>query len=168
MAALKPKPKARAARHTVEMIVPQPRPHLVSDAVNAAAILPPEQPIDLSHALPSKAMGALPSSAEQLQALKGQLQTQTPQVAAAKQKSDVLAHEAAALRVQLIDTAARIEQLERDKIDQDARIADLQTQVDRLNAGFVHDRVAVTRLIAVLERLQHDMPRPWRCVPMTP
>ena len=103
-------------------------------------------------------MGALPSSAEQFRALKGQLPVQTPQVAAAKQKSDTLAHEAAALRARLIDTAARIEQLERDEIDQDARIAVLQGEVERLNAGFLHDRVAVTHLIAVLERLQHDMP----------
>ena len=28
----------------------------------------------------------------------------------------------------------------------------------RLSAGFANDRVAVTRLLAVLERLQHDMP----------
>ena len=114
--------------------------------------------MDLSHAVPGKALAKLPSSAEQLKALDSQLQQQTPQVAAAKQKSEALSAEAASLRQKLIATAARIEQLERDRMQQQARIAGLQAENDRLSAGFQNDRVAVTRLLAVLERLQHDMP----------
>ena len=37
-------------------------------------------------------------------------------------------------------------------------IARLTAEDARLSAGFANDRVAVTRLIGVLERLQHDMP----------
>ncbi len=133
------------------MIKPRPRPALKSDA-------PPEQPIDLSHAMPGRSLAKLPSSAAQLQALTGQLREQAPAVAAAKQKSDALSAEAASLRQKLIDTAARIDQLERDRITQQARIAELQAEDSRLSIGFQDDRVAVTRLLAVLERLQHDLP----------
>jgi septal ring factor EnvC (AmiA/AmiB activator) len=69
-----------------------------------------------------------------------------------------LASEAAALRKKLVATAARIESLERQQVDNDARIIKLTTEDARLSAGFANDRVAVTRLIGVLERLQHDMP----------
>ena len=37
-------------------------------------------------------------------------------------------------------------------------IDQLQTQDDALTAGFERDRISVTRLLAILERLQHDMP----------
>ena len=142
------------------MIKPRPRPARTTDARPAARVAdtPPEQPIDLSHAVPGKALAKLPSSAEQLKALTGQIQQQAPQVAAAKQKSDTLSAEAAALRKKLIDTAARIDRLERDRIAQEARVVELQAEAARLSAGFQNDRVAVTRLLAVLERLQHDMP----------
>lgn len=142
------------------MIKPRPRPARTTDARPAARVAdtPPEQPIDLSHAVPGKALAKLPSSAEQLKALTGQIQQQAPQVAAAKQKSDTLSAEAAALRKKLIDTAARIDRLERDRITQEARVVELQAEAARLSAGFQNDRVAVTRLLAVLERLQHDMP----------
>jgi septal ring factor EnvC (AmiA/AmiB activator) len=114
--------------------------------------------MDLSHALPGKALAKLPSSAQQFQTLSSELKQGTPQLAGAKQKSDALAAEAADLRKKLIDTAARIETLERQKIDAAARIETLQAENTRLSAGFANDRVAVTRLIGVLERLQHDMP----------
>jgi septal ring factor EnvC (AmiA/AmiB activator) len=133
------------------MIRPRPRPARTADA-------PPEQPIDLSHAVPGRALAKLPSSAEQLKALTGQIRQQQPQVAAAKQKSDTLSAEAATLRKKLIDTAARIDQLERDRIAAQARVTELQAEAGRLSTGFQNDRVAVTRLLAVLERLQHDMP----------
>jgi len=108
--------------------------------------------------MPGRALGKLPSSAEQLKALTGQIRQQTPQVAAAKQKSDTLSAEAAALRKKLIETATRIADLEQSRITQQARVAELQAEAARLSAGFQNDRVAVTRLLAVLERLQHDMP----------
>jgi len=141
----------KTASKKVDILRPTPRP-----VIRAAE--GPEPVMDLSHALPGKALAKLPSSAEQLQNLSTELKQGTPQLAGAKQKSDTLAAEAAALRKKLIDTAARIETLERQKIDAAAQIETLQAENTRLSAGFANDRVAVTRLIGVLERLQHDMP----------
>ena len=132
-------------------IVPTPRPVL-------AVAQAPEPVIDLSHALPGKALASLPSSAQQLKSLSSELQQARPQLTSAKQKSDSLAAETAALRQKLIATAARIEILERSKVEADAQIVRLAAQDASLSAGFVNDRVAVTRLVGVLERLQHDMP----------
>ena len=67
--------------------------------------------------------------------------------------------EAPGLRQKLIDTAARIESLEREKID--ARCADRpagRRRMTQLTAGFARDRISVTGCLAILERLQHDMP----------
>ncbi|HVW72415.1 MAG TPA: peptidoglycan DD-metalloendopeptidase family protein [Rhizomicrobium sp.] len=114
--------------------------------------------MDLSHALSGKALAKLPSSAQQLKSLSSELQAKTPELASAKEKSDQLAAEAAALRQKLIATAARIEMLEKQQVDTDARIVQLTAEDNRLSAGFANDRVAVTRLLGVLERLQHDMP----------
>jgi septal ring factor EnvC (AmiA/AmiB activator) len=137
------------------MAAPHPRPHSSDKGARAAA---PEAAMDLSHALPGASLATLPSSAEQLKALNGQLKQQRPQVAAAKEKSDTLSAQAAALKKKLIDTAARIDRLERTRVEQQARAAALGAENTRLSAGFRNDRVAVTRLLAVLERLQHDMP----------
>jgi len=117
-----------------------------------------EPPMDLSHALPGRALAKLPPSAQQLNSLSSELKHETPQLASAKEKSVQLAAEAAALRRKLIDTAARIEVLERQQVDAEARISRLSEEDKRLSAGFVNDRVAVTKLLGVLERLQHDMP----------
>jgi septal ring factor EnvC (AmiA/AmiB activator) len=141
----------RSAVKTVRIIAPTARPARRADA-------PPEQPLDLSRALPGTALSQLPSSAQQLQALDEKLKQQQPQVAAAKQKRDALSAEAQSLRRKLIATAAQIAQLERARDEQAQRIAELAAEDARLSAGFAKDRVAVTRLIAVLQRLQHDMP----------
>jgi len=114
--------------------------------------------MDMSQALPGKALAKLPSSAQQLKSLSSELKQGTPQLVSAKQKSEQLAAEAARLREKLIATAARIEVLERQQADADARIVQLSAEDGRLSAGFANDRVAVTRLLGVLERLQHDMP----------
>jgi septal ring factor EnvC (AmiA/AmiB activator) len=135
----------------VQMIRPTPRP-----APRVAA--PPEQPLDLSQAVPAQNLARMPSSAEQLKALTTKLQEQTPQVAEAKRKSDALSAEAASLRKKLIATAAEISRLEREREEQTDRIAELAAEDARLSEGFAKDRVAVTRLLAVLQRLQHDMP----------
>jgi len=135
----------------VNVIVPTPRPVL---AVSPAQ----EQAIDLSHALPGKALAKLPSSAQQLQSLSSELKQGQPQLVSAKQKSETLASQAADLRRKLIVTAARIESLEQRKVDADAQIVRLTAQDASLSAGFANDRVAVTKLLGVLERLQHDMP----------
>ena len=132
-------------------IRPMPRP---------APVVPqaPEPAIDLSHALPGKALADLPSSSQQLKSLSSELNQGKPQLASAKEKSETLAAEALALRKKLIATAARIESLEQQKIEADARIVRLTDENTRLNAGFANDRVAITKLLGVLERLQHDMP----------
>jgi septal ring factor EnvC (AmiA/AmiB activator) len=114
--------------------------------------------MDLSHALPGKALAKLPSSAQQLKSLSSELKEKTPELATAKEKSDQLATEAAQLRQKLVATAARIEGLERQAADADARITQLTAEDSRLSAGFANDRLAVTKLLGVLERLQHDMP----------
>jgi septal ring factor EnvC (AmiA/AmiB activator) len=132
-------------------IAPSPRP------VGPAAQTP-EPPIDLTHALPGQALAKLPSSAQQLKSLSSELKQETPQLASAKQKSEQLAAEAATLQKKLVDTAARIEDLERQQAGANARIAELTAEDSRLSAGFADDRVAVTKLLGVLERLQHDMP----------
>jgi len=150
-AAVKERARERPQTKVNAPIAPTPRP-----ALKAAET--PEPPIDLSHALPGKALAKLPSSAQQLKSLSSELKQETPQLASAKEKSDALAAEAAALRQKLIATAARIEVLERQQIETDARIAELTAEDSRLSTGFANDRVAVTKLLGVLERLQHDMP----------
>jgi septal ring factor EnvC (AmiA/AmiB activator) len=135
-------------------VTPQPRPPLKSDAPPAT----PEPPIDLSHALPENSVAGLPSSQQQLGLLKDELAKGRPLMANAKEKSETLAAEAASLRRKLIDTASRIQGLEREQSDLDDDITRLQAQDDALADGFARDRVSVTRLLAVLERLQHDMP----------
>jgi septal ring factor EnvC (AmiA/AmiB activator) len=150
LAKSQPKPKH------VNVAVPTPRPSVQTDT---PALKPASDPaMDLSQALPGKAMAKLPSSAQQLKSLSSELKQGQPQLASAKEKSDTLAAEAAALRQKLIATAARIESLERQKVDTDARIEQLSAEDQRLSAGFANDRVAVTKLLGVLERLQHDMP----------
>jgi len=135
----------------VDMIKPIPRPApVVAQA--------PEPVMDLSHALPGKSLAKLPSSSQQLQSLSSELKQGQPQLASAREKSESLASEAAALRKKLIATAARIESLERQQLDNNVRITKLTAEDARLSAGFANDRVAVTKLIGVLERLQHDMP----------
>lgn len=151
LAAKPAKPVKPPAGRKVDVLRPIPRP-------NIRPAETPDPPIDLSQALPAKALAKLPSSADQLQALSGELKKGQPQLQSAKVKSDALAKEAAALRQKLIDTAARIESLERQQIDAEARLETLAAEDARLSAGFANDRVAVTRLLAVLERLQHDMP----------
>ncbi len=118
----------------------------------------PEPMIDLSQALPGKALSTLPSSAQQLQSLSSELKQGQPQLASARAKSEMLAAEALELRRRLIATAQRIEELERLRIAADLQIEKLEAQNQRLSAGFANDRVAVTKLLAVLQRLQHDMP----------
>jgi septal ring factor EnvC (AmiA/AmiB activator) len=143
--------KASAHRKVHPPAKPTARPR-------AAKTQAPEPAIDLTHAMPGKALASLPSSADQLKALSDELTQDRPKLSAARQKSDALAAEAAALRQKLIATAARIETLERSQIADAAEIDRLSKENARLSAGFANDRVAVTKLLAILERLQHDMP----------
>ena len=135
-------------------VTPRPRPAQAGDRPAA----PPEPAMDLSKAVPAKNLSRMPSSAQQLGSLKAELAKDQPAVASAKQQSDSLADEAKALRQKLIDTAARIEALENDKIKLDADIAALEAEDQKLTQSFARDRISVTKLLAILERLQHDMP----------
>lgn len=147
--------KAAAHKRVKAPVRPTARPAVRS---NRTADSAPDPAMDLSHALPGKALASLPSSADQLKDLSGELQEGKPRLEAAQQRSDALAAEARALRQKLIDTAARIESLERSQIADAAEIDRLSKEDAKLSEGFVNDRVAVTRLLAILERLQHDMP----------
>jgi septal ring factor EnvC (AmiA/AmiB activator) len=132
---------------------PRPRPALKNDARPA-----PDISLDLSKAVPSKNLGQLPSSAAQLGTLKEEIAREKPSVDTARQKSDQLSAEAKSLRQKLIATAARIESLEQETITLDDEVARLEKQDAELTAGFRRDRISVTKLFAILERLQHDMP----------
>lgn len=136
----------------IPSIRPTPRP---APARTEPAPMPQ---MDLSHALPGKDLAKLPSSVQQLETLSSELKQGQPQLASAREKSDTLASEAKALRRKLIETAARIESLERARISADNQIEKLEAENKRLSIGFANDRVAVTRLLGVLQRLQHDMP----------
>jgi septal ring factor EnvC (AmiA/AmiB activator) len=158
-AALLP-PSAKAApaeepriRVTVEA-VPRPRPPQEQEEQKPAR----DAPLDLSKALPGKAMEKLPSSAAQLGTLNAEIARDKPALANAKQKSEQLSQEATGLRQKLISTAARIENLEQETITLGGEIERLENQDRELTAGFERDRISVTKLLAILERLQHDMP----------
>jgi septal ring factor EnvC (AmiA/AmiB activator) len=57
-----------------------------------------------------------------------------------------------------VETAARVQYLEEQKIGLDSDIARLAGEYRSLSDGFAKDRVSVTRLLATLERLQLDVP----------
>jgi murein hydrolase activator len=154
LAALLFAPQLLAASRVYVPVTPRPRPAQKSDAAPEV----PEPPMDLSHALPSQSLKGLPSSQQQLGVLKAELAKTRPVVADAKAKAAALAAQAAALRKKLIDTAARIQALEREQALLALQITQLQQQDNALAAGFAQDRISVTRLLAILERLQHDTP----------
>ncbi|HEY0283182.1 MAG TPA: peptidoglycan DD-metalloendopeptidase family protein [Rhizomicrobium sp.] len=133
--------------------VPRPRPA-------AARPAPPLQDgvTDLSHAIPAKGLSKLPPTADQFQTLKQEIAKNQPEVATARKSSETLTRQAERLQRKLVTMAARVEELEREKAQLGADIARLSAENARLSAGFARDRVAVSRLLAVLERLQHDMP----------
>ncbi|MGC9953793.1 MAG: peptidoglycan DD-metalloendopeptidase family protein [Rhizomicrobium sp.] len=133
--------------------VPRPKQGIARSA-------PPVQDgvTDLSHAIPAKALSKLPSTEAQFRTLKKEIAKDQPEVATAKSASDALARQAEALQQKLVTTAARVEALEREKVWLDADIVRLSAENARLSASFARDRVSVSRLLAILERLQHDMP----------
>jgi murein hydrolase activator len=130
---------------------PAHRPHKITPAA-----LPPAK--ELSGAIPASEATGLPSTTEQYRALKSELAKTKPAVEDAKQKSEALNEEASALRHRLIATAARVQALEEEKGELDTEIAGLASQEISLSQNFSRDRVQVVNLLAVLERLQSDMP----------
>lgn len=140
--------------------VPVPSPKPAAAPVQQAAPSRPQSDgvTDLSNAIPMNRLSNLPSTSEQFKSLKSEIAKEAPAAAAAKSASDALARQAQVLQAKLVATAARVEALEREKVGLDADIARLTDENDKLTASFAHDRVAVSRLLAILERLQHDMP----------
>ena len=119
----------------------------------------PDIPLDLSKALPGKAMGKLPSSAQQLNKLQTRhRRTTSRRSTPPSRKASNCRRKPTSLRQKLIDTAARVESLEQETVTLDGEIAQLEQQNDALTKGFERDRISVTKLLAILERLQHDMP----------
>jgi len=140
--------------------IPVPRPHKVERTNPVANPAPPPQDeiTDLSGAVPVENISKLPSTAAQVQALKDKIARQQPAVGSAKKKRDILAHETFALQKRLVVAAAALSALEQEKIRLDRDMAWLTAENAKLTEIFARDRVPVSHLIAVLERLQHDMP----------
>jgi len=138
--------------------VPKPRPHLHKQEQTIPAAPSPEPIQDLSHAIPAKDALKLPSSKQQFDALKTQIVHDRPAMLDARQKSDALKAQAIALQKKLITTAAHVVDLETEKGELDRDIARLEADDRRLSANFARDRVSVIKLLAILERMQHDMP----------
>jgi septal ring factor EnvC (AmiA/AmiB activator) len=121
--------------------------------------LPSVEPLsDLSLALSAPVAAGLPSTAEQFRQLKGAIIKSKPAVDTAKAQSERLQAQATALRQKLIETASRVQALEKQKIVLEEEIQSLSAQYVSMSARFMHDRAAVARLLAVIERLQHDTP----------
>jgi septal ring factor EnvC (AmiA/AmiB activator) len=131
------------------------------DTSQAAKTPPPPpalEPLDMSHAVPADQIGAMPSTKDRYKQLQNEIQKTKPVVQSAHKTSEELRAEAESLRRKLIDTAARVQDLEAEKGTLDAAIAELVIEERQMQAAFERDRAKVGRLLAVLERLQHDMP----------
>jgi septal ring factor EnvC (AmiA/AmiB activator) len=113
---------------------------------------------DLTGAVPLGSIDKLPSTAQQLQQLKGQIAHTKPAVDTAHSKSVALSGEAEALRRKLMATVTRVQALEREGNRLDDEIVRLARDEAQQSASFARDRVQVSHLLAVLERLQYDMP----------
>jgi septal ring factor EnvC (AmiA/AmiB activator) len=109
-------------------------------------------------AVPASQAGKLPKTEERYRALQQQMQRAKPGVETARQKSESLAAQAARLQHQLVATAAQVQSLEQQKSKLDGDIVALAAREKTMSQKFDHDRVRVSHLIAVLERLQSDLP----------
>ena len=113
---------------------------------------------DLTGAVPLRDARKLPSTADQYQTLRQEIDKSKPAAETAKRKSDLLNGEADDLRKRLADTTAHVQALEDEKGRIDAELARLGPEEQTMAATFVRDRAEVANLLAVLERLQSDMP----------
>jgi len=147
--------------------VKRPEKHLVKHgaapqlrmqpAKEDSASQPPDA-TDTSNAISLRQAGKLPSTREQFDTLKGQIVRARPAMLDARQKSDALKAEAQSLERKLIATAAHVVALEGEQQRLDGEIARLEADDNRFTAEFLRHRQAVARLLAILERMQHDMP----------
>lgn len=113
---------------------------------------------DLSEAVPARDAARLPTAAAQYRMLKSEIDKNRPALEDAKRRSELLKAEADDLRKRLIGTTRRVQALEDEKGQIDAELARLEPEERAMSATFVQDRAQVARLLAVLERLQSDMP----------
>jgi murein hydrolase activator len=150
-----PKPHRSATKHAKK---PAAKAKQTVSAPPAPEPPPLNDNTDTSHAIPAGQALKLPSTKDQFETLKTQIKHDRPAMLDARQKSDALKAQAEALQKKLIDTAARVVALEDEKQHLDADIARLADEDQRLSASFARDRVSVARLLAILERMQHDMP----------
>jgi len=120
---------------------------------------PPLEPAaDLSHAVPATDVGRMPSTADQYRALETAIGKQRPSVEKARADSAALRSAADALRRKLVDSASRVQALEKEQESLGSEIASLSAEDARLSAAFARDRVSVARLVALIERLESDTP----------
>lgn len=129
--------------------------HAAAPALPRAGIPTDEE---MKNAVPLDQLNRLPSTSAQYKLLQKQIAKNRPAVENARQKSETLAAQAATLRRKLVDTAARVQALEQEKANIDTRLVVLTVQEKTLSQTFARDRVQVAQLLAVLERLQSDMP----------
>jgi len=135
-----------------------PVPHARPAPKQQPAPSPGDGITDMSKAVPLKDLLKQPSTSAQYQSLSGEIAKTKPALETARVTSEDLARQTAGLQKKLVDSAARVEFLEGATIRIDAEVARLTGEYARLSVGFARDRVAVSRLLAVLERLQHDVP----------
>jgi septal ring factor EnvC (AmiA/AmiB activator) len=126
-------------------------------AASALAATPPDDDT-LKGAVPLDRAGSLPTTADQYRALRDEIAKSRPRVEDAKRKNDALTAEARSLRQRLIATAAQVQALEEEKGRLDGEIVSLSADERASATKFVQDRAHVAHLLAVLERLQQDMP----------
>ena len=135
---------------------------ILTGALGATPALaaPPAQAtdIDTRNAIPAARAGKLPKTEEQYRTLHERMQRAQPAVQSARQQSEALSAQAAQLRQRMIDTAGKIQSLEQEKAQIDPQIVSLAAREKALWEKFARDRVEVSRLLAVLERLQSDLP----------
>lgn len=128
--------------------------------VPAALGAPARAPLDVDtrNAIPATQARKLPRSEERYRDLQQQIEETKPGVETARQRSATLSAQAATLRRELIETAARVQGLEQEKVRIDSEIGRLSRTEKTLSTRFAQDRVRVAHLLAVLERLQSDLP----------
>lgn len=152
-APVKPAPDAKKSEKIKNSAAAQPQP---------APVVAPETAKtgtdDLSGAVPLNAISALPDPAAEAQNLHQEIATRKPRVEEAGKLSARLSEEAAKLKQNLIDTAAKIEKLEDRQLTLSGNIARLSAENAILSRDFHADRGTVTRQLAMLERLQRNMP----------
>src|ERR1700719_205139 len=128
-------------------------------AIVAMSVAPASaEPDSLRGAVPAASAGRLPSASEQYRKLQEEIAKSRPAVEEARSRSDLLNAQAADLKHRLIATAARVQRLEKEELRLGTDIARLSKDNEVLSASFRRQRAQVATLLAVLERVQRDMP----------